>query len=169
MGAKRSCWPDEAPKVNLARDRRDGDRQGLAQRHGGEADEGIWCVQLHPGEETEGAAEMDGQAGGTTSDVREPAAGARRARQEFTAAARRVGGAQLRGLLRDGRDTALPSARTGNILRRQLIDVGGFNLSLILRKMLGGACLGSGRTAAARSAGRCRTSIPCARGPSHDP
>jgi transposase len=32
--------------------------------------------------------------------------------QEFTAAARRIRGAQLRALLRDGRDAALPSART---------------------------------------------------------
>src|ERR1035437_8070096 len=40
------------------------------------------------------------------------AAGAGRVPQELTAAARRVGRAQLRALLRDGRHAALPSART---------------------------------------------------------
>src|ERR1039458_8483695 len=48
-----------------------------------------------------------------TSGVCEPAASAGRVRQEFTAAARRIRGAQLRALLRDGRDAALPSARKG--------------------------------------------------------
>src|SRR2546425_11128043 len=95
------------------RDRRDGDRQGLPQRRGGEADEGVPRAQLHSGEETEGAAELGGQTGRTASGVREPAAGAGRVRQEFTAAARRIGRAQLRALLRDRRDAALPSARTG--------------------------------------------------------
>jgi hypothetical protein len=56
---------------------------------------------------------MGGQTGRTASGVREPAAGAGRVRQEFSAAARRIGRAQLRALLRDGRDAALPSARTG--------------------------------------------------------
>ena len=42
-------------------------------------------------------------------------------RQESTAAAGRVCRAQLRPLLRDGRDAAVPSARTQNILQRQLI------------------------------------------------
>src|SRR5205807_6165725 len=95
------------------RDRRDGDRQGLSQRCGGEADEGIRGAQLHSGEENEGAAELGGQSGRAASGVREPAAGTGRVRQEFTAAARRVGRAQLRALLRDGRDAALPSARKG--------------------------------------------------------
>src|ERR1039458_378619 len=85
------------------RDRRDGNRQGLSQRCGGEADEGVRRAQLHSGEEAEGAAELGGQSGGATSGVREPAAGAGRVRQEFTATARRVSGAQLRALLRDGR------------------------------------------------------------------
>ena len=95
------------------RDRRDGDRQGLSQRRGGEADEGVWRVQLHSGKETEGAAELGGQTGGTASGVCEPATGAGRVRQEFIAAEVRIGGAQLRALLRDGRAAALPSARTG--------------------------------------------------------
>src|ERR1019366_5280522 len=94
------------------RDRRDGYRQGLSQRRGGEADEGVRCAHLHSGEETKGAAELGGQAGGATGGVCEPAAGAGRVRQEFTAAARRIRRAQLRALLRDGRDAALPSART---------------------------------------------------------
>ena len=83
------------------------------QRRGGEADEGVRSAQLHSGEETEGAAELGGQVGGATSGVCKPAAGSWRVRQESTAAARRIGGAQLRALLRDRRDAALPSARTG--------------------------------------------------------
>src|ERR1019366_1491985 len=90
------------------RDRRDGYRQGLPQRRGGEADEGVRRAQLHSGEETEGAAELGGQAGGAPSGVCEPAAGAGRVRQESIAAARRVRRAQLRALLRDGRNAALP-------------------------------------------------------------
>jgi len=46
------------------RDRRDGDRQGLSQRRGGEADEGVRGAQLYSGEETKGAAELGGQSGG---------------------------------------------------------------------------------------------------------
>ena len=38
-------------------------------------------------------------------------------------------------------NAALPSARTGNILKRQLVHVGAFNLSLILRKLLGAGTL----------------------------
>jgi len=58
------------------RDRGDGHRQGLPQRRGGEADEGVRRAQLHSGEETEGAAELGGQTGRAASSVREPAAGA---------------------------------------------------------------------------------------------
>src|ERR1019366_5967434 len=86
--------------------------QGVSQRRGGEADEGVRCPQLHSGEETKGAAALGGLTGRAASGVCEPAAGAGRVRQEFTAAARRVRGAQFRALLRDGRDAALPSART---------------------------------------------------------
>src|ERR1019366_8100116 len=84
--------------------------QGVSQRRGGEADEGVRCPQLHSGEETKGAAALGGQTGGAASGVCEPAAGAGRVRQEFTAAARRIRRAQLRALLRDGRDAALQSA-----------------------------------------------------------
>src|ERR1019366_8147077 len=51
-----------------------------------------------------------------TSGVCKPATSAGRVRQEFTAAARRVRRAQLRALLRDGRDAALPPPRTGQHL-----------------------------------------------------
>src|SRR5208282_2040060 len=114
-GADRARGGVAAPRSaegERGRHRRDGDRQGLSQRRGGEADEGVWRAQLHPREETEGAAELGGQSGGATSGVCEPAAGAGRVRQEFTAAAGRVSRAQLCALLRDGRDAALPSART---------------------------------------------------------
>ena len=95
------------------RHRGSSDRQGLSQRRGSEADEGVRRAHLHSGEETKGTAELGGQGRRAASGVREPAAGAGRVRQEFIAAARRVSGAQLRALLRDGRHEALPSARTG--------------------------------------------------------
>src|SRR5664279_1158644 len=53
-----------------------------------------------------------GQSRGTTGGLPEPAAGARRLRQELTAAARRVGGTQLRALLRHRRHEAHAPART---------------------------------------------------------
>src|SRR5664279_456046 len=53
-----------------------------------------------------------GRSCGATRGLPEPAAGARRLRQELTEAARRVGGTQLRALLRDRRDEAHAPART---------------------------------------------------------
>ncbi len=90
--------PHEAPQVNVAGIEETVTDKGYHKRRGGEADEGVRGAQLHSGEETKGAAELGGQSGGATSGVCEPAAGAGRVRQEFTAA---------------------------------------FNLSLILRKLLG--------------------------------
>jgi len=57
------------------------------------------------GEETEGTAELGGQTGRAASGVCEPAA-VRVSMARVTAAARRVGRAQLRALLRDGRNAA---------------------------------------------------------------
>ena len=113
VGREAELRPDEAPKVNVA-----GIEETVTDKgyHSGAVVKRMKAyerAQLHSGEETEGAAELGGQSGGAASGVCEPAAGAGRVRQEFTAAARRVGGAQLRALLRDGRDAALPSARTG--------------------------------------------------------
>jgi transposase len=93
-------------------DRRDGCGQGVSQWPGDAADEGVLGAQLHSAEETEGATALEGQAGGATSGVCKSAACAWRVRQESTAAAGRVSRAQLRALLRDGRDATLPSART---------------------------------------------------------
>ena len=112
VGREAELRPEPSAEGEPGRDRGDGYRQGLSQRRGGEADEGVRRAQLHSGEEAAGATELGGQAGGATSGVCEPAAGAGRVRQEFIAAARRVGRAQLRALLRDGRDATLPSART---------------------------------------------------------
>jgi hypothetical protein len=56
---------------------------------------------------------------------------------ELDAVARRTGGTQLCALLRDGWHEAHTSTRTRDILKRQLVHVGAFNLSLILRKVLG--------------------------------
>ena len=66
-----------------------------------------------PEKKQKGRRDWQGRRGRAAGGVRESAAGAGRVRQDFTAAARRVGGAQLRALLRDGRDAALPSARAG--------------------------------------------------------
>jgi hypothetical protein len=66
-----------------------------------------------PEKKPKGRRELGGQTGRTASGVRKPAAGWGRVRQEFTAATRRIGRAQLRALLPDGRDAALPSAWTG--------------------------------------------------------
>ena len=49
----------------------------------------------------------------------------------------RAGGTQLCPLLRHGRHEALPLRSHKNILRWQLIFVGGFNLSLMLRQLTG--------------------------------
>src|ERR1019366_4472115 len=94
------------------RDRRVGHRQRLSQRRGGRAREELRGAQLHSGEASKRAAQLAGQSRGTTGGVQEPAAGARRLRQELTAAARRVGGTQLRALLRHRRHEAHAPART---------------------------------------------------------
>ena len=112
VGREAELRPHDPPKVNLAGIEETVTDEGLSQWRGGEANKGVRRAQLHAGEETEGAAELGGQGGGAASGVREPAASAGRVRQELTAAARRVGRAQLRALLRNGRAAALPSART---------------------------------------------------------
>src|ERR1019366_5156025 len=94
------------------RDRRVGHRQGLSQRRGGRAREELRGAQLHSGEASKRAAQLAGQSRGTTGGVPEPAAGARRLRQELTAAARRVGGTQLCALLRHWRHEAHAPPRT---------------------------------------------------------
>jgi hypothetical protein len=53
------------------------------------------------------------KGGGTAGGLPESAAGTKRVREELTAATWRVGGTQLRALLRDRRPEALPPTRTG--------------------------------------------------------
>src|SRR5208282_832599 len=89
-----------------------GSGQGLPQRRGLGAGEELRSAYLHSGKETSGAAPLGGQNRGATGGVPESATGARRLRQEFTAAARRTGGAQFCTLLRDGRHEAHASTRT---------------------------------------------------------
>lgn len=48
---------------------------------------------------------------------------------------------QLNALLRDGRNAVLPLWGRDNILKRQLVHVGAFNLSLILCRLLGAGTL----------------------------
>jgi len=83
------------------------------------------------------ATQLARQGGRTASGLRESAAGAKRVRQEFIAATWRVGGTQLRALLRDRRYAALPPPRTGQHFKAAVVHVGAFNLSLILRHLVG--------------------------------
>jgi transposase len=124
--------PDDKPKINV-----DGIEELVADKgyHSGavvQRMKSYWRPQLHSREAAEGAAQLAGQGRATTGGVSESAAGARQLRQELTQTARRIGRAQL-----------CPPAACGaaicaeNIQKRQLIHVGAFNLSLILRKLLG--------------------------------
>ncbi len=113
IGREAELRPHEAPKVNVA-----GIEETVTDKgyHSGAVVKRMKAYGVRsyiPEKKQKGRRNWAGKAGGTASGVREPAAGAGRVRQEFTAAARRVGRAQLRALLRDGRDAALPSARTG--------------------------------------------------------
>ena len=113
VGREAELRPDEAPKVNVA-----GIEETVTDKgyHSGAVVKRMKAYDVRsyiPEKKQKGRRNWAGKAGRTASGVREPAAGAGRVRQEFTAAARRIGRAQLRALLRDGRDAALPSARTG--------------------------------------------------------
>src|SRR5450432_1176762 len=113
VGREAELRPDEEPQVNVH-----GIEETVTDKgyHSGavvQRMKSLRRARLHSGEKTQGPAELGGQSGGAARGVCEPAAGAGRVRQEFTPAARRVGGAQLRALLRDRRDAALPSAGPG--------------------------------------------------------
>jgi len=69
--------------------------------------------------------------------VYETGGGCKATTARVTQTARRTGGTQLCTLLRNRRIAALPSARRENILKRQLAHVSAFNLSLVMRKLLG--------------------------------
>ena len=58
-------------------------------------------------------------------------------RQELTEAARRVGGTQLRALLRNRRHAALPSARTGQHFEAAVGSCGRVQPEPVMRKLLG--------------------------------
>jgi len=113
VGREAKLRPDEAPTVNVA-----GIEETVADKgyHSGAVVQRMKaytaCAATLRRRNRRGGG-TGRAAGGATSGVGEPAAGAGRVRQELTAAARRVGGAQLRTRLRDGRDAALPSARPG--------------------------------------------------------
>ena len=113
IGREAELQPKSEPKINLQRDRRVGDGQGLPQRGGGPASEELCGAQLHSGEEAEGTARLARQTCRAAGRVREPAAGAGRVRQEPTPAAGRADRTQLRALLRDGWHATLPSAGAG--------------------------------------------------------
>ena len=136
IGREAELRPDEAQGEHGGH-RRDGDRQGLSQRRGGEADEGVRRAHLHSGEEAKGQRNWTGK---------------RAEQQAVYANRRRVRGEYGKSLLRRRGELVERSFahcyETGgmrrahlrgheNILKRQLIHVGAFNLSLILRKLLG--------------------------------
>ena len=75
IGREAELRPQDEPEGPLARDRRDGDRQGLSQRRGGAADEELRGAQLHSGEEAEGTAPLARQAGGAAGGVRRTGGG----------------------------------------------------------------------------------------------
>ena len=84
VGREAELRPNESPKVNVEETVTD---KGY---HSGAVVKRMKAYEVcsyHSGEETEGAADWAGQASGATSGVCEPAAGAGRVRQEFTAAA----------------------------------------------------------------------------------
>jgi hypothetical protein len=108
------------------RHRGDGYRQGLSRRRGGEADEGVRRAQLHCGEET----------------IRDGGTG--RAKRPNSKRCTRTGGGCEASTARvfahcyeTGGLRRCHLRGQGNILKRQLIHVGAFNLSLILRQLLG--------------------------------
>ena len=136
VGREAELRPHEAPKVNVA-GIEESHRQGLSQWRGGEADEGVRRAQLHPGEETKGRRNW---------------AGKQAEQQAVYANRRRVRGEHGKSLLRRRGELVERSFahcyETGamrrchlrgqeNIWKRQLIHVGAFNLSLILRQLLG--------------------------------
>ena len=134
VGREAELRPHEAPKVNLA-----GIEETVTDKgyHSGAVVKRMKAYGVRsyiPEKKPKGRRNW---AGRTASGVREPAAGAGRVRQEFTAAARRVGRAQLRALLRDGRDAALPSARTGKHLEAATDPRGSVQPESDLRKLLG--------------------------------
>ena len=108
--------------------RRGGGGQGLPQRRGLGASEELRSAHLHSGKETSGSAPLGGQNRRATGGVPESTACARRLRQEFTAAARGTGGAQLCTLLRDGRHEAHASTRTREYSEASTGPCGGVQL-----------------------------------------
>jgi transposase len=110
VGREAEWGPDREPKVNV-NGIEELVTEGLSQRRGGPAGEELRGVQLHTGEAAKGATELARQGGRTAGGLRESEAGTKRIRQELTPATWRVGGTQLRTLLRDRRPEALPPTR----------------------------------------------------------
>jgi transposase len=126
--------PQEKPKVHL---------QGIEELvtdkgyHSGAVVKRVKSYEVRSYKEAEGTARLARQTCRAAGGLREPATGARRLRQELTPTARGVDRTQLRALLRDRGMRRCYLRGRENILKRQLVHVGAFNLSLILRKLLG--------------------------------
>jgi len=121
--------PKEEPKVNLQ-----GIEEVVADKgyHSGSAVQAIveaparTYIRSRSGSHASGRARLRRKRRSTTID-----GGSRQLRQAALEEARRADRAVLCALLRNRRDAAAASARRENVLKRQLIHVGAFNLSLI--------------------------------------
>ena len=135
IGREAELQPRSEPKINL-----NGIEELVTDKgyHSGAVVQRVKSyAQLHSGEEAEGRVRLARQKRRAAGGVREPAAGAGRVRKDFTATARGADRTQLRALLRDGGMRRCLLRGRENILKRQLVHVGAFNRSLILRKLLG--------------------------------
>jgi transposase len=138
VGREAELWPGDKPKVNV-----NGIEELVTDKgyHSGALVQRVksYDVRSYPSEK-----QQKGKRNWASKQREQQAvhANRRRVRGEYgkRLLRRRVRRAQLRALLRDRWDAAaLPPTGGDNILKRQLVHVGAFNLSLILRKLLGAA------------------------------
>jgi len=90
-----------------------------------------------PEKRQKGKRHWQGKMEGATGGLRKPAARWRRLRQKPAETAQRTGGTKVLHTATKPEGCGAAPARTREHLKRQLIHVGAFNLSLILRKILG--------------------------------
>jgi len=148
VGREAELRPHEAPKVNVA-----GIEETVTDKgyHSGavEADEGVRGAQLYSGEETRGGGTGRAKRRSNKRCTR-TAAGAGRVRQEFyCGGAASWSSAAFAHCYETGGMRRCNLRGHENILKRQLIHVGAFNLSLILRQLLGAGTPREWRTASA--------------------
>ena len=106
---------------------------------------GNWKFALHPGEETARQTTLERQAGPTAGGLSKPATGARPVWKE-TAEARRVRGTNFVIAAETGGMRRCTLHGRKNILKRLLIHVGAFNISLVMEEDVKPGSHGSWRT-----------------------